>query len=187
MPGRQRAAQAELLFHAAGELARGPVHEGRQASGLDQGGDAPFALGRPLAEQATEEVDVLGHRQREVQVLAQPLGHVGNARTDRGSMGRVGDVASEHGDPALLHRAVAGDQREQARFADTVRADEPDHAAGRNIEIDPIEGDRLAIAQSDLAQAHDRLDLSDHGCPSVAVQSRTCSCGGHSAFGSSCT
>ena len=60
---------------------------GRSANGarpvlVEQLGDAALALAAVVAEQAAEEVDVLEHRQRRVEVLAQALRHVGDARAD---------------------------------------------------------------------------------------------------------
>ena len=40
----QRAAQTEFLLHAAGELAGGTLGKGCQAGGIEQAGDALFAL-----------------------------------------------------------------------------------------------------------------------------------------------
>jgi hypothetical protein len=50
--------------------------------------------------------------------------------------GAAADVAAQHLDRALLDHARAGDQRQQARLADAVRPDQPDHAAGGHVEVD---------------------------------------------------
>ena len=55
----QRAAQAEFLLHAAGKLACRSILEWIERSGGEQFGDPRAALGGSLAEQPTEEVDVL--------------------------------------------------------------------------------------------------------------------------------
>ena len=104
-----------------------------------------LALGAALAEQPGEEVGVLEDRQRRVEVLAQALRHVGDARAGRPAKARVGHVAAEHLDLPLLDAAGAGDQRQQAGLAHAVRADQPDHAAGRQIEGDRIERVGLAV------------------------------------------
>ena len=78
----QRAAEANLLFHSAGELARGPVGERTQAGGVEQVPDARLSLGVGHAKQSREEVDVLENAQLEVQILAQPLRHEGDPRTN---------------------------------------------------------------------------------------------------------
>ena len=57
----QRAAQAELLLHAAGQLAGRPVGERRETGRGEQLCDPRLALARGLTEQAAEEVDVLEH------------------------------------------------------------------------------------------------------------------------------
>ncbi len=79
----QRAAQAELLLHAAGQLAGRPLGEAGEAGALEQCGDPALALGAVLAEQAAEEVDILEDRKRRIEVLAQALRHVGDARAAR--------------------------------------------------------------------------------------------------------
>ena len=78
----QRAAQPELLPHAAGELPCRPIGERRQASAVEQLGDAPVALVARLAEQAAEELDVLADAEVGIEVLAEPLRHIGDARAD---------------------------------------------------------------------------------------------------------
>ena len=152
----QGAAQAELLLHAAGQLAGRPVGEAAQPDTVQQLGDAALALGSAEAEQPGEEVGVLEDRQRRVEVLAQALRHVGDARAGRPAKARVRHVAAEHLDPPLLDAAGAGDQRQQAGFADAVRADQPDHAAGWQIEGDAIERVGLAVPQADISQSRHR-------------------------------
>ena len=152
----QRAAQAELLLHAAGELAGGSVGEGREPGCLQQLGDARSAFGTRVTEQAPEEIDVLEHRQRGIEVLAQSLRHVGDPRTHGAAMLGIGHVAIEHVHAAVLDRARPGDEAEQARLAHPVRPDEADHAAGRKIEIHCAEGRYSTIAVGHAAQSGDR-------------------------------
>ncbi|MCY1483927.1 hypothetical protein D9M68_175120 [compost metagenome] len=171
----QRAAQAELLFHAAGQLAGRALGEGREAGGVEQLGDAPAALGLVVAEQAGEEVDVLEHRERRVEVLAEALRHVGDARADAPPVAGVAHVAAEHLDLAGLDDPRAGDQRQQAGLADAVRADQPDHAVGGNLQADRVDRAGLAIAQAHAIQA------CRHG---VHCGTLICSSAGQAASGS---
>ena len=113
-------------------------------------------LGPALAEQPGEEVGVLEDRQGRVQVLAQPLRHVGDARAGRSAEARVGHVAAEHLDLPLLNLAGAGDERQQTGLSHAVRADQPDHAAGRQIEGDRIEGTGLAVPQAHVRKVRHR-------------------------------
>jgi hypothetical protein len=94
-----------------------------------------------VAEQAREELQVLLDRQRGVEVLAQALGHVGDARADDVAVRLAGHVAAQHLHAARLHGARAGDQRQQAGLAHAVRTDQPHHAAGRHVQRDA--GQRL--------------------------------------------
>ena len=75
----QRAAEAELLLHAAGELAGGPIVERIEARGGQKLVDPGAALRRRLTEQSAEEVDVLEHAERRIEIAAEALRHVGDA------------------------------------------------------------------------------------------------------------
>ena len=68
---------------------------------------------RGLSEQAAEELDVLADAEIGIEVLAEPLRHVGDARADRGAVRRIGHVAAEHVGLAGLDLPGAGDDREQ--------------------------------------------------------------------------
>ncbi len=152
----QRAAQAELLFHAARELAGRPIGEGAQPRARQKLGDSGLALGPALPEELAEELDILEHRQRRIEVLAKPLRHIGDARAGCPPMRRIRHVAPEHRDRARLERARAGHQGQEAGLADTIGADQPDHAARREVEGDALERPGLAIAQADTGEADDR-------------------------------
>jgi hypothetical protein len=116
------------------------------------------------AGQASEEVGVLEDRKGRVEVLAQALRHVGDARADGPAVLGGAHVAAEHLDATLLDAAGAGDQRHQTRLAHAVRADQPDHAAGRQVECNSIESVSFSIGQPDIGQAHDRVELSFNDC-----------------------
>ncbi len=147
----------QLLFHAAREFACGAVAERCQTGAFEQFGNALMALGLLVTEQTAEEIDVFEYRQREIEVLAQPLRHVSNAWTDSAAMRGVGDVAAQHLDTALLHFPRAGQQRHQAGFAHAVGADQAHHAVGGNIQAEIVEGKVVAIAQTDILHADDGL------------------------------
>ena len=99
----QRAAETNFLFHSAGELARGPVGEGTQARGVKQLPDAGFSLGVGHAKQSREKVDVLENAQLQIEILAQPLRHEGDPRTNALAMGSVFHIATEHSNFACLN------------------------------------------------------------------------------------
>ncbi len=141
----QRAAEAELLLHAAGELAGRArlelFHRGRS----QKLGDARASLIRALAEQTAEEVDVLEHAQRRIEIAAKPLWHIRDAAAYLLEVAIVGDVLVEHDDLADLDDLHAGDQPEQSRLSDAVRADDPDHDARRDVDRNVVERDGRAI------------------------------------------
>ena len=153
----QRAAQAELLLHAAGKLAGRALGESEQIGRAQQVVDALRALVSGVAEQAAEEIEVVEHRQRGVEIAPQPLRHVGDALAHARAVGRIGHVAIQHFDFAALNLARTGDQRQHARLADAIRADETHRAIGRDIQIDVGNRRRLAIAVGDAGQAGDGL------------------------------
>ncbi len=144
-----------FCFMPPESLPAGRSPEGPEAGRPGQRLDAALALGAAMAEELAEEADVLGDGKRRVEVLAEPLRHVGDAGAGLLPVPRVGHVAAERGDAALLDAAGAGDQREQARLADAVRPDEADHPPGRDLEADPVERNRRAVAQRDVAEADD--------------------------------
>jgi len=158
----QRAAQPQLLLHAPGQLARGPGQKGRQAGAAGQAVDAAAALGRVMAEQAAKELQVFFHGQGGVEILAQALRHVGDARADGLAVPSAGHVAAQHHDLALLHGPRARHQREQAGLAHAVRADQSHHASGGNIQRDAVQRLGLAIAQADIGQRGDGRDGRGH-------------------------
>lgn len=106
----QRAAQAEFLLHATGELARGPVHEVVKPGGLGQALAARGALFGALVEKSSKELQILDDTQVRIEVLAQPLRHIGDARPGPVAVGAVGHVAAEHRDTAGLDFPCPGDQ-----------------------------------------------------------------------------
>ena len=106
----QRAAQAELLLHAPGEFACRALQEFEQPGGLGELIDALAALCGSMTEQAREELQILLDRERRIQVLAQPLRHIGDARAHLLAMRLAAHVAAQHLDGALLDDAYASQQ-----------------------------------------------------------------------------
>ena len=82
----ERAAEAELLPHAARQFLRRPVGEGREPGAVQKLGNPPIALGARLPEHAAEEFDVFADAEVGIEVFAQPLRHIGDARADRGAV-----------------------------------------------------------------------------------------------------
>jgi hypothetical protein len=158
------AAEAEFLLHAAGELAGRPVRERVEAGGIKQP-RAPRLRRRPVqAEEAGEEIDVLLDGQRWIEVLAQPLRHIGDAFGDGMAMTPLAHIAAQHIDVAILDATRARDERQQRRLADTVRPDDRRRAAGRNLEADILQGEMPVVAVLDAPQPHGRLgQVPGHG------------------------
>ena len=141
----QRAAQAELLLHAAGQLAGRAVLERIERGGGQELGDPGAALGRRLPEQPAEEIDVLKHAQRRIKIAAEALRHVGDARAQALEVRRCWPLAIEDDDLSALDRAHAGNERQQGRLADAVRADHADHLARRDLDGHIVERDRRPV------------------------------------------
>ena len=151
----QRAAQAELLLHAAGELAGRPAFERVEARRLEQFIDATSALCLRLTEQSPMKIDVLKDAERRIKVAAKALRHIGDERTMCGAVRSVSHVALKDHDMALLNDPNAPDQRQQSRFADTVRTDHADHAAGGDLDGHIVERNPFSVAMGNV------LDLGD--------------------------
>ena len=151
----QGAAESQLLFHAAGELAGRAREEGRKPSASGQRVDAPPALGGGMAKESAEELKVLLHRQGRVEVLAQALRHIRDLRADPRPMSAAAHVAAQGMHAALLNGAGAGEQRQQAGLAHTVRSEQSDDAPGWDVQGDAVERRSLAVAQDDVSQTGD--------------------------------
>ena len=145
----QRAAKAQLLLHAAGKLAGRAVCKGCESGGLQQFCDAPRPLAVTVPEQTAEEIDILEHGERLIEVLPQSLGHVGDVRADCAAVLHAGHVPAQHLDRPALDHPCAGNERKEARFADAVRPDDANHPARRQIERDRVQCLHLAVAQTD--------------------------------------
>src|SRR5262249_31593238 len=141
----QGAAQAELLFHAAGELAGRPAHERVEARRLEQLVDATLPRRLRLTKQSPVKIDALKAAQRRIKFAAEALRHIGDACALRGAIRLVGHVAVEDRDAALLDDPNAGNQPQQRRLADAVRTDQADHAAGRDLDAYIVKRNRRPI------------------------------------------
>jgi hypothetical protein len=75
----QRAAQPELLPHAARQFFRRPLGKRGQPGGGKQVGNAPRPLGARLPEQTAKKFDVLADVEIGIEVLAEALRHKGDA------------------------------------------------------------------------------------------------------------
>src|SRR5690554_2597698 len=106
-----------------------------------------------MTEQAREELQILLDRERGIEVLAQPLRHVGDARAHPLAMSLAGHVATQHLDRALLDDAYTGQQREQTGLAYAVGPDQADHPSSGNVQVDAIQGNDVAVTQAYLTDA----------------------------------
>ena len=128
---------------------------------------APF--GFALSEQAAEEIDVLEHAQRRIEIAPEALRHVGDAAAHGAQAPDVGEIAAEHEDAALLDPAHARDEAEQRGFADAVGADHANHLAGGNVDADVVERICRAIFVRDARDLRD--DLGCHCAGSLTCRS----------------
>ena len=108
------------------------------------------------SEESRHEVDVVVNAELQIEVLAQTLRHVRDARAHVAPVPGVGDVAAEDDHFPLLDLLGAGDQRHERRLADAVRADDADHAARWNVEGNVVERHGFAIAVGDVLNGHHR-------------------------------
>src|SRR5262245_62889927 len=130
----QRAAKADFLLHAARELAARPASKRIETRRRQENIDARSPLGSALPEQAAEEIYVVEHAERRIEIAAQPLRHIGDTAVTGSAMRGIRYVSVKHRDLAGLDLAHPGDEAEQGGLADAVGPDHSHHAAGRNIE-----------------------------------------------------
>ena len=138
-----------------------------------------------MTEEAAKEVHVLEQGEGRVEIPAQPLRHVGNARGHMGAKTGTGHVAAQHLDAPVLKGTHPRNQCEQAGLADPVRANQAGHHPGGDVEVDVPKRLCLAVAQPDALQPHHRG--GGGGGDAVHSGSLSCKCGGQGASGSSVT
>ena len=152
----QRAAEPQLLLHAAGKFHRGAVGEGLEAGTFQQLGNARLPLPAALSEQPAEEIDILEDGQGGIKVLAETLRHIGDTRAGILAVARIGHIAAQNLHLAFLDGARAGDERQQARFAHTVRPDKPDHPPGGDLDRYVGQRNGASEGQPHIGQSRDR-------------------------------
>src|SRR6516162_3651649 len=101
------------------------------------------------------KIEVLKDAQRRIKVGAEALRHIGDACNMCGAVRFVGHIAVKDRYTALLNNSNAADQRQQSRFADTVRTDQADHTASGDLNRNIVERDRSPVAMGNA------LDLGD--------------------------
>ena len=143
-------------------LPAGRSRKGMQPGGAQQALDADATLSLCQAEQPAEEIDVLEHRQGRIEVAAQPLRHIGDARRDGVAMPARSDIAPERADRAGLQAPDARDQGEQCRLADPVGSDECGCGARQDRKRGIVDGRHGAIAMGDAVDLDDRLLTLEH-------------------------
>src|SRR5262247_1503260 len=142
----QRAAEADFLLHAARELAARPASKRIETRRRQENIDARSPLGSALPEQAAEEVDVVEHAERRIEIAAQPLRHISDTTVTGSAMRGVCHVSVQHRDFAGLDLAHPGDEAEQGGLADAIGPDHSHHAAGGNIEGEVVEREPPPVA-----------------------------------------
>ncbi len=144
------AAEADFLFHPAGEFAGGAVGEGGEAGRVQEALDARTAFAAFKAEEAGVEVDVFVNAEGGVEIAPQSLRHVGDAVREGKAVARAGHVAVKDAHLPALDAAHAGDDAEQGAFADAVRADEADGRPARQGEADVVQCGGFAVAVGEV-------------------------------------
>ena len=147
----QRATQAELLLHAAGEFAGRALGKAGEVGGAEQLGQALLKVGFAETEQGGKKLDVFADRQFRVEVLPQPLRHIGDARVQAGAVAARADAAAEHVQLALLEDFHPGDQAQQTGFARAIRADQGAAGAGFDAEFNAFQRRLFPVAMAQTA------------------------------------
>ncbi len=148
----ERAAQMQLLLHAARELRRATFAEGREAAPRQKLRLARLARTGRHAVEVGEEVQVLGDREGSVE--SEALRDVADARAQ--TLRFPGHVAPEHRGAAARGFQQRGQDLQQGRLAGAVGADEAEHLAWTYLEVDAVDGDELPEASGELTGLDDR-------------------------------
>ena len=153
----ETATKPELLPHAAGQFLRWAVGKRRESGAVQELTDLFVPLGTRLLEQAAKKLDILPDAQVRIEVLAQALRHIGDARTDRGPMRRASHVAADDENGPGLYPPRTRDQAQQRGLADPVGPDEPHHAAGRDLDRDVVQSNNTAVSLGDARDPRNRV------------------------------
>ena len=122
-------------------LPAGRSRNGREPGAVEQLGDAPARDPRGPGRTGAPKKSMFSNTDSvEIEILAQPLRHVGDARRRRRRCRRSRMSPPSTSTVPLLDLAHAGDQAEQRRLADAVGADQADHRAARELQVDPVDG-----------------------------------------------
>jgi hypothetical protein len=149
----QDAGEVRALQLTARERADRTALEAVHADQVDGRGNA-FAPGAVEAAKGTD-------------LAPQPHGHeVVNdhrkAAVERRQLGQVSDLPALHAkqlDAALQRPQFAGDAFEQRRFAGAVGTNDGQQAAGGNLPVQVVNRRMTIVAQSQIIEAQDRLDV----------------------------
>ncbi len=132
----------DQAFLAAGELAEAPVR--RNVEAVEPGAEAgavPAAMKR--GDEVADRVDL--HRRRRVR------GFRGGGDAVHEPMARLPGVETIELEDAAVRAPVAEERLHQRALARTVAPQEGIDRTFRNVQIEPVEGGRLAVAQGDVA------------------------------------
>ena len=132
----QRADQRELLAHPARELAGRAIEKRSEAGHVEQARPVVLVLRARYPAEVAEELDILGHGERVVQVEPEALRHVADDGLD--CLGLSDDVHAGYPSCSGVGLQHAGEDLQHARLAGTVGPDEPDHLAPSGRDRDPV-------------------------------------------------
>ncbi len=158
----ERAAQTELLLHAARQLSGRPIEKGEQTGRGRQTARARVTLRRGQTEEGSEEAQVLADADLLIEVLAESLRHIGNARADGTAMPRIAHAAAEDRDRSGLQLSRSGDEAEKCGLSGTIGTDDARHPAARQFERDIVERPDLAVAVRSAGNLGDQWCGSHH-------------------------
>ena len=136
----ERAGEAELLLHAAGEVAGEALPERGEIAEAEQPVDLLGAAADGHAVDVGVESDVLHHR--EVRIKAEALAHVADVLLE--ALGVAHDIEARHlGGAAAGSEQDAGEHAHGGRLAGAVGADEAEDLAVGDVEVEPCDGDEV--------------------------------------------
>ncbi len=143
--------EAQLLLHAAGELAGLAFAERLHAGHAQQFGQEPLALGAGDAEEVGVELHVFIDGQ--IDIEAEALGHVADRILN--GLGVADHVMAGHPRLTLAGIQQAAQHAQRSGLAGAVRTDQPEDLAAGDLQVQVVHGRQGVEAPGEVPGAND--------------------------------
>ncbi len=149
----QRAGDQQPPAHAAGQLVDLGVAALAQVGDLQGALDGVAALGAGDAVEVREDLEVLSHRERRVEVVELR----DHAALGAGLLALAGQPVPEHGDLALVGDRLGGEHAHRGGLARAVGAEQADAGAEGHVEVQAGHGRDVPEALDDAPELYRKV------------------------------